>query len=126
MDGAFVGFHKKLSHFCNQCNCDSHYPSHPLNQCFGMQIREYKYLKVNYESLADWKVTTDYLQCNPMFHGAPQYDCAIIQLTEVDVTFVCLICIFSCQIPDICSINLAYVQPFTARMGATHQIDHEL
>ncbi|KAI6018519.1 hypothetical protein BKA83DRAFT_4057807, partial [Pisolithus microcarpus] len=40
--------------------------------------------------------------------------------------FIHLICIFSCEIPDVCSINLAFVQPFTAKMGASHQIDHDL
>ncbi|KAI6105102.1 hypothetical protein EV401DRAFT_2060642 [Pisolithus croceorrhizus] len=80
-------------------------------------IREYKYLKVNYESLVNWKLNTNHLQCNPMFHGAPWYDCAVVQLTKADVTFIHLISIFSCEIPDVCSINLALIQPFTAKTG---------
>ncbi|KAI6106999.1 hypothetical protein EDD16DRAFT_1523448 [Pisolithus croceorrhizus] len=85
-----------------------------------LEIRGYKYLKVNYESLVDWKLNTNHLRCNPMFHGAPQYDCAVVQLTEADVTFIRLMSIFSCKIPDICSIDLAFVQPFTAKTGASH------
>ncbi|KAH7890820.1 hypothetical protein F5I97DRAFT_1799031, partial [Phlebopus sp. FC_14] len=38
------------------------------------QIQEYHYLKVNYESTVDWKLTTDHLYCNPNFFGCPQYD----------------------------------------------------
>ncbi|KAI5989534.1 hypothetical protein EDD15DRAFT_2171237 [Pisolithus albus] len=126
-DSAFVGFRKKLSDFCNECLASYGYQVQKwIIIPPKFEIREYKYLKVNYESLVDWKVTTDHLRCNPMFHGAPRYDCAIIQLTEVDVAFVCLICIFSCRIPDICSIDLAYVQPFTARTGAARRIDREL
>ncbi|KAI6032410.1 Sec63 Brl domain-containing protein [Pisolithus marmoratus] len=83
-------------------------------------FKEFKYLKVNYKSLVDWKLMTDHLWCNPMFYGVPWYDCAIIQLTEVAVAFIHLICIFSCKIPGIHSIDLALVQPFTAKMGGTH------
>ncbi|KAG1897930.1 uncharacterized protein F5891DRAFT_1129641 [Suillus fuscotomentosus] len=33
------------------------------------QIHEHRYLKVQYESTTTWKLTTDYLRCNPSFHG---------------------------------------------------------
>ncbi|KAI6028028.1 hypothetical protein BKA83DRAFT_4123864 [Pisolithus microcarpus] len=103
MDSAFVGFCKKLLHFCNQCLTSYGYQVQKwIIIPPKFKIREYKYLKVNYKSLVDWKVTTNYLQCNPMY--VPQ----------------------GTLIPDICSIDLAHVQPFTARMGATHQINHEL
>ncbi|KAI6038298.1 hypothetical protein EDC04DRAFT_2868477 [Pisolithus marmoratus] len=119
MDRAFVEFHKKLSTFCNKSLMSYGYQVQkwiiiPPN----LEIQEYKYLKVNYKSLVNWKLTTDHLQCNPMFFGVPQYDCAIIQLTEVDTAFVHLICIFSCKVPDICSIDLTLAQPFTTKMGA--------
>ncbi|KAI6022327.1 hypothetical protein PISMIDRAFT_114155, partial [Pisolithus microcarpus 441] len=80
-------------------------------------------LKVNYELLADWKVTTDHLRCSPSFYGQPWYDCALIQLTESETVFVHLISIFTCNIPDIGSISLAFVQPLTAKIGGICQID---
>ncbi|KAJ7741186.1 hypothetical protein DFH07DRAFT_751222 [Mycena maculata] len=40
-------------------------------------------LKVHYESLASWASTSDYLRCNPKFHGHPRYDCVLVQ-TEKD------------------------------------------
>ncbi|KAI6038375.1 hypothetical protein EDC04DRAFT_2603975 [Pisolithus marmoratus] len=113
-DRAFIELCKKLSTFCNKSLMSYGYQVqkwiviHP-----NLKIWEYKYLKVNYESLVNWKLTTDHLQCNLMFFGVPQYDCAIVQLTEVDTAFIHLICIFSCK-------------PFTVKMGATHQIDHNL
>ncbi|KAI6103321.1 hypothetical protein EDD17DRAFT_1778697 [Pisolithus thermaeus] len=120
-DSAFVDFRKKLSNFCNQCLVSYGYQVQKwIVIPPGLEIREYKYLKVNYESLVDWKLNTNHLQCNPMFHGAPQYDCAVVQLTKVDVAFVHLISIFSCKIPDVCSIDLALMHPFAAKMGASH------
>ncbi|KAI6028153.1 hypothetical protein EDC04DRAFT_2869153 [Pisolithus marmoratus] len=125
MDRAFVEFCKKLSTFCNKSLMSYGYQPDPIelhnwehNSHFYPYLYEYKYLKVNYESLVNWKLTTDHLQCNPMFFGVPRYDCAIVQLTEVDTAFICLICIFSCKVPDICSIDLALAQPFTMKTGA--------
>ncbi|KAI6023684.1 hypothetical protein BKA83DRAFT_4125195 [Pisolithus microcarpus] len=56
----------------------------------SFEIWEYRYLKVNYESLADWK---------------PWYNCALIQLTESETVFVCLISIFTCDIPDFLTLH---------------------
>ncbi|KAI5993201.1 hypothetical protein EDD15DRAFT_2388095 [Pisolithus albus] len=123
-DPAFVGFRKKLSSFCNECLPQYGYQ---VNKWIvfpaSFEIREYRYLKVNYESLADWKVTTDHLRCSPSFYGQPRYDCALIQLTESETVFVRLISIFTCDIPDIGSISLAFVQPLTAKIGGIRRID---
>ncbi|KAI5981970.1 hypothetical protein EDD15DRAFT_2182044 [Pisolithus albus] len=126
-DNAFVEFRKKLSNFCNKSLASHGYQVQKwIVIPPGLEIREYKYFKVDYESLVDWKINTNHLRCSPMFHGAPRYDCAVVQLTEEDVAFVRLICIFSCEIPDVCSIDLAFVQPFTAKTGARRRIDRDL
>ncbi|KAI6043238.1 hypothetical protein EDC04DRAFT_2600286 [Pisolithus marmoratus] len=105
MDRAFVEFCKKLLTFCNKSLVSYGYQVQKwIVIPPSLEIQEYKYLKVNYKSVVDWKLTTDHLQCNPMFYGAPWYDCATVQLTEV---------------PDICSIDLTLTQPFTAKLGAT-------
>ncbi|KAI6036965.1 hypothetical protein BKA83DRAFT_4460212 [Pisolithus microcarpus] len=42
------------------------------------EIMEYKYIKVNFESVVDWCQYTDHLQCNPNFHGHSHYDCCVV------------------------------------------------
>ena len=75
--------------------------------------------------MVDWELTTDYLRCNPDFHGHPHYDCALIQYTPESTAFVHLIFIFTCEILDR-PFQLALVQPFTARVGPLRQVDQDL
>ncbi|KAG2351136.1 hypothetical protein BDR07DRAFT_1502501 [Suillus spraguei] len=42
------------------------------------EITEFRFLKVNYESMVDWQQHTDYLHCSPQFFGAPCFDCVFI------------------------------------------------
>ncbi|KAG2741604.1 hypothetical protein P692DRAFT_20750530, partial [Suillus brevipes Sb2] len=93
----------------------------------SLQIQEHRYLKVNYESSVDWKQTTDYLRCNPRFHGRPRYDCTLIQLTQDTSVFVQLVFMFKCQLADVDSFELALVQPFAAGIiGAPRRIDRDM
>ncbi|KAF8836626.1 hypothetical protein BDN67DRAFT_910816, partial [Paxillus ammoniavirescens] len=86
-------------------------------------------LKVNYESMVNWRTSTDHLRCNPNFHGWPQYDCVLIQLTEDQTVFIQLIFMFTCTpaIPDAIdrSFEFALVQPYTARIGTQHRLDRD-
>ncbi|KAI6009909.1 hypothetical protein BKA83DRAFT_4133141 [Pisolithus microcarpus] len=81
----FQSFHKKLTHFLNEFLplCDIPIPGG--HSWFVVpqedKLREFQYLKVNYESCVDWKVTMDYLRCNPNFHG-----CAV----DKGLRFICL------------------------------------
>ncbi|KAG1859232.1 hypothetical protein F4604DRAFT_1882756 [Suillus subluteus] len=126
-DHAFRGFRRKFSDFVNTSLPGYGYQLQrwvtiPAN----FQIQEHRYLRVNYESVVDWRQTTDYLRCNPHFHGHPRYDCALIQLTQDVSAFVQLILMFKCQLPDVGSFELALVQPFTAGIiGAPRRIDRD-
>ncbi|KAG1849251.1 hypothetical protein F4604DRAFT_1593550 [Suillus subluteus] len=126
-DHAFRGFRRKFSDFVNTSLPGYGYQLQrwvtiPAN----FQIQEHRYLRVNYESVVDWRQTTDYLRCNPHFHGHPRYDCALIQLTQDVSAFVQLILMFKCQLPDVGSFELALVQPFTAGViGAPRRIDRD-
>ena len=62
-----------------------------------IQITEYMLMKVGYESIINWEIKTDYLRCNPKFHGNPRYDFVIVELPRGRV-FTQLACIFVCQI----------------------------
>ncbi|KAG2142880.1 uncharacterized protein EDB93DRAFT_1241527 [Suillus bovinus] len=86
-------------------------------------IHEYRYLKVNYESMVDWKQTTDHLRCNPQFHGLPRFDHALIQLTADETIFVRLILLFRCSILNLGSFDFALVQPYTARINGSRRMD---
>ncbi|KAG2033796.1 hypothetical protein BDR03DRAFT_1013936 [Suillus americanus] len=126
-DHAFRGFRCKFADFINTSLPGYGYQLErwvtiPTN----FQIQEHWYLKVNYESVVDWRQTTDYLRCNLHFHGHPRYNCALIQLTQDVSVFVQLILMFKCQLPDVGSFELALVQPLTAGIiGAPHWINRD-
>ncbi|KAG0692108.1 hypothetical protein DFH29DRAFT_985943 [Suillus ampliporus] len=126
-DRAFQGFRRKFSDFINTSLPG--YGYHLERWVFipaNLQIQEHQYLKVNYESTVDWKQTTDYLQCNPHFHGHPRYDCALIQLMQGVSVFIRLVFMFKCQLPDVGSFEFVLVQPFTAGVvGAPRRIDRD-
>ena len=44
------------------------------------KIVECQYLKINYESMVDWKLATDHLCCNKSFHSFERRDHVIVQL----------------------------------------------
>ncbi|KAG2746323.1 hypothetical protein P692DRAFT_20739518, partial [Suillus brevipes Sb2] len=127
-DRAFQGFRRKFSEFINtSLPAYGYHLERWVSISANFQIQEHRYLKVNYESSVDWKQTTDYLRCNPRFHGCPRYDCALIQLTQDTSVFVQLVFMFKCQLPDVGSFELALVQPFTAGIiGAPRRIDRDM
>jgi hypothetical protein len=62
-----------------------------------IQITEYMFVKVGYESIVNWEIKTDYLRCNPKFHGKSRYDFVIVDLPRGRV-FAQLACIFVCRV----------------------------
>ncbi|KAI6095858.1 hypothetical protein F5141DRAFT_1191180 [Pisolithus sp. B1] len=76
------------------------------------QIMEFKYIKVNFESVVDWCQYMDHLQCNPNFHGCSHYDCILLKTQQQDI-FGQLIFMFQCVVSEE-SFPLALVQPYDA------------
>ncbi|KAI5982872.1 hypothetical protein EDD15DRAFT_2202469 [Pisolithus albus] len=76
------------------------------------QIMEFKYIKVNFESVVDWCQYTDHLWCNPSFHGCSRYDCVLLKTQQQDI-FGRLIFMFQCAVGEE-SFPLALVQPYDA------------
>lgn len=76
----------------------------------------------------DWRQVTDHLRCSPMFHKAPRFDCALVQLTADKTIFVRLIFMWTCHIPAARadSFDFALVLPFTPRAGNSSRTDREL
>ncbi|OSD02004.1 hypothetical protein PYCCODRAFT_1368332, partial [Trametes coccinea BRFM310] len=73
------------------------------------QISEYRLLRINFESLADWREETDLLHCNPLFYGQPRYDCVLVNVAPS--FFARLILLFTCRVGDHIE-PLALIQPF--------------
>lgn len=84
---------------------------------FFQKIHEHRYLKVQYESTATWKLTTDYLRCSPSFHGHERRDCALIRTQDKDGCdkniFVKLLFMFK-HIVGNRTLDLALVLPMDA------------
>lgn len=88
------------------------------------EITEYRFLRVNFESLVDWQQHTDYLRCNPSFHNAPRFDCVFIHTNE-KVIVGRLLFIFECPVgKDL--YPLALIHPFDAPTGTRLRKDKQL
>lgn len=85
-----------------------------------MQIIPYQFIKVNYESMVDWKLATDYLRCSPEFHGYPQNDCVLINGGSGKQFFGQLLFIFACRVEGT-EFNLARIYPFDAPITNVHR-----
>ncbi|KAI0073150.1 hypothetical protein K474DRAFT_1710969 [Panus rudis PR-1116 ss-1] len=88
------------------------------------EITEYKFLKINYESMVDFKQHTDYLRCNPSFRDKPRYDHVIID-TQDGPIFGKLLCLFTCKVAGEV-LPLALVQPLDAPIGGVRRKDIDL
>ncbi|KAG1744080.1 uncharacterized protein EDB91DRAFT_1236611 [Suillus paluster] len=130
---AFVQFRKKLSLFLN-----NFLPAYNILLPDGKMwlilsaqdtVQEHRFLKVNYKSAVDWKLTTDYLQCNLSFHGHERCDCALIHTNDKDGNdkniFVRILLMFKLTVGSKV-LDLALVLPMDLQMGLRHAIDRDL
>ncbi|KAJ7613491.1 hypothetical protein FB45DRAFT_1112023 [Roridomyces roridus] len=87
-------------------------------------ITPFRFLKVHYESLGTWKSTSDYLRCNPDFHGQARFDCVLVQTADRPI-FAQLVYMFSCTVEDK-SHPFALIQPMDAPVGRVSRKDRLL
>ena len=87
-------------------------------------IVECQYLQINYESVVDWKLTTDRLRCNKSFHGFERHDHVIIQL-EHGHFFARLLHLFEVTVGER-SHALAYVESYCRPPGSMQRKDKDL
>ncbi|KAF8120295.1 hypothetical protein EV363DRAFT_1191298 [Boletus edulis] len=116
----FQSFGGKLANFINQC-LPVYLDRDPrlwVNVSFPETFQEHACLKVHYESKMDWREATDYVRCNPSFHGKPRYDAIIFQISLDEVAFARLEFMFSCDIPGFGKYDFALVRPLTAAISA--------
>ncbi|KAG1833209.1 hypothetical protein F4604DRAFT_2019034, partial [Suillus subluteus] len=124
-DSAFNRFRIKLAKFLS----DS-LPVHGIPLPGGKRLKfvpdetvtEHRFIKVNYESIVDWRTTTDYLRCSPSFHNFPRYDCVIIQ-AQAGVIFGRLLMLFTCVV-DGRTHPVALVHPYDAPVGQRSLTDN--
>jgi len=88
---------------------------------------------VNYESYVDWKLATDYLRCNPSFHGNQRYDCVFFRTKDTHGnprhTFARLLMMFRYtlnQDSDQDPLDLALVQPMDISTSNRRTVDRDL
>lgn len=151
---AFWQFHKKLSTFLNHALpayniplpngktwlmlsaqdtfSNSVFHSHKSLFFTNMslwQVQEHQYLKVNYESVVDLKLTTNHLHCNLSFHGHEQHDCSLVCTQDKDGNnkniFVYILFMFKQSI-DSQTLNFTLVQPMDAPTSPQHAVDWDL
>lgn len=83
----------------------------------AIQITEFRYLEVDYESIVTSELESNLLRCNPMFHGQARYDYVIFNDTEGHIAFAQLIFMFTClQVP------MALVQPMDKGIGGRPRV----
>ncbi|KIK92437.1 hypothetical protein PAXRUDRAFT_13237 [Paxillus rubicundulus Ve08.2h10] len=130
---AFLNVRKKFTLFINSFMASNNIP---LPSCTSWlkpsaedKVHKHCYLKVHYESAVDWKLMTNYLQCNPNFHGQERRDCVLIHMRDKDQTdhniFACLLFMFKYTVGDI-TLDLALVQPLDLLTGSRHSVDRDL
>ncbi|KAJ7049127.1 hypothetical protein C8F01DRAFT_1093824 [Mycena amicta] len=128
-DPAFARFRLQLSDFLNTF-LPAYNHTLPQGQRVNLQksdmrkITPYRFLKVFYQSMDDWSDKTDYLRCNPNFHGRARYDCALVK-TDGGKIFVRLLYLFRITIGEF-TYPLAFVQPMDAPRGQITGRDKDL
>ncbi|KAG1881469.1 hypothetical protein C8R48DRAFT_744221 [Suillus tomentosus] len=126
-DGAFTNFHIKLNEFLTNFLLAIQVPllgGKRVQLKANDKITECRFLKVNYESLVDWRQHTDFLRCNPKFFGAPHFDCVFVQTTD-KIIFSRLLFVFECTLEDT-ALSLALIHPFDAPTGVRIRKDKHL
>lgn len=75
-------------------------------------------MKIYYESLVDWRITSDILRCSPQFHGQPRHDHVMVNVGTGHVMFARLLLLFTYHHPEQPKpYQLAYVLPLDAGIG---------
>jgi len=119
-DEAFHRFRIKFNTYLNQVFRDLDIPlpgGRPIELHPNDMITEFRFLKVQYESMVDWRQYTDYLRCSPKFYNAERHDCVIVK-TEAGVIFARLILMFDYTISSSDSqYPTALIHPFDASVG---------
>ncbi|KAI8993803.1 hypothetical protein BD414DRAFT_456923 [Trametes punicea] len=124
---AFNRFHIRLSEYLN-----NHFlppSSLPNGRRITLRANDTitiaRYLKVNYESMVDWKLETDHLRCSPLFHGTERYDHILYKEDEHVYRFAKLKLILIYKLGDE-QYPIAYIEQYDIVEGGCRQVDRDL
>ncbi|KAI0336130.1 hypothetical protein GY45DRAFT_1291847 [Cubamyces sp. BRFM 1775] len=92
-DTAFHRFRLRLQEYLNE----SYSTSRWLKLRSEDEIVVSRYIQVDYESRVTWKLSIDYLRCNPSFHGRPRFDYVIYKVDDGLIGFAQLRLVFVCE-----------------------------
>ena len=84
----------------------------------------FQYLQVSYESVVDWRLSTDRLRCNKSFFGNERRDCALVRGKHHHF-FVHLLHLFRVTVGTQ-SHDLAYVEVYCRPPGNIQRKDRDL
>ncbi|KAG1816991.1 hypothetical protein EV424DRAFT_1624504 [Suillus variegatus] len=124
---AFTNFRVKLNSFLNVFLPASNITlpdGKRVHLLSNHTITTCRLLRVNYESMVDWRQHTDYLRCNPQFFNAPRFDCVFIQ-TKQNVILGRLLLLFECPVGNNV-FPLALIHPYDAPTGTRLRKDKHL
>ncbi|KAJ7651757.1 hypothetical protein B0H17DRAFT_1215217 [Mycena rosella] len=65
-----------------------------------INVKQFRCIRLRYQSLEDWTEAVDILRCNPRFFNNRRYDYVIINDDPGDLTFAHLVEVFRCKLPD--------------------------
>ncbi|KAG2092954.1 uncharacterized protein F5147DRAFT_747983 [Suillus discolor] len=128
-DRAFTDFWTKLNGFPNVFLLQNGIPlpdgpGRALHLRAEDEIMEFRFLRVNYKSMVDWRLHQDLLRCSPKFYGSPRFDCIIVKTTDKPF-FTHLVYLFGCSIGDT-DLALALIHPYDVGIGVRQRQDVDL
>ena len=88
------------------------------------QVMQFQYIRVNYESVADWQLNTDILHCKESFHGRQRYD-HILVASENGHFFARILRLFQVFVGTQ-SHSFAYIKSYCRPSGQVRRKDKDL
>ena len=83
------------------------------------QIREYRFLKIQYKSTINWWEKVDYLHCSLFFHQKLWYNCVIVDMVRGPI-FARLVLTFNYKIEGE-NYLIVLIHPFNAAISRPHR-----
>ncbi|KAJ7152307.1 hypothetical protein C8R43DRAFT_886375 [Mycena crocata] len=127
-DNIFSHFRLDLTRFLNQFLVNYGHPlpdGKRVKLLSESEITPFRFLKVFYQSMDDWTDETDYLRCNPSFHGSARFDGALVK-TATGHIFVKLRYMFQITLGEGETYPFALVEPLDAPLGRPSAKDQAL
>ncbi|KAF9470067.1 hypothetical protein BDN70DRAFT_902412, partial [Pholiota conissans] len=118
-DGAFSEFRKKVN------TALISFISSDESVANEEKATPYQYIKLSYESVINWQITTDILRTNECFHNRPRYDFVLLQASKKDFIFAQLLYTFGVTFNE-CIYQMALILPMDKPIVQSKNLFHKL